>query len=438
MVLAASLVNAANRPIPEVVNVKIFAHPQASTLELLVRLPLAAVKDIQFPTRSDGDTLDLVSLKTMLPGVAKYQIASLFSIEDHNRPLPPAKVTDTRISISADQSFDSYAGALAAFRAADLPADEKVFWQQVWFDMRFVYTLPEGEPRLTMTPQVADLGVRVVTSLTSLDKDGNGRTLLFEGNPGLLYLQPRWTDAIRQFLGHGGRLVFSGANFLLLLFCLAMPFRRHGLFFPVLLAWGAGFILALNLAAAGLTPRAIWFDPLVATVSTLFVLLAALSNVVGRVTPRRRGLLALGAGIAFGFLGAARLGELQQFGAPHVFVSALAFGTGAVAAAAAAVGVLVPASTLLFSYARVEPIERAIVAALAADTAWGWLTVNWTQLRRVPIELRFDATTLPWAMRALAAGVLLGGLLWLFNEWLKSRRFADEELAATATREPIS
>ena len=78
--LFAAVVHAANRPIPEIVNVKAFARPAGRQLERLVRVPLAAVKDVQFPARGTEAYLDLAAVKSMLPGAARYWIASGFDV----------------------------------------------------------------------------------------------------------------------------------------------------------------------------------------------------------------------------------------------------------------------------------------------------------------------------------------------------------------------
>ena len=120
VVVLLPFVNAANRPIPEVVNITVFSRVDAHRLELLVRVPLAAIKDIQFPTRGDGDTLDLPMLKSMLPGAAKYWVARAFDVSDNGQALPVPQVADTRVSISGDQSFDSYRSAASHFSAPPL------------------------------------------------------------------------------------------------------------------------------------------------------------------------------------------------------------------------------------------------------------------------------------------------------------------------------
>ena len=437
VVVLLPFVNAANRPVPEVVNITVFSRIDAHRLELLVRVPLAAIKDIQFPTRGDGDTLDLPMLKSMLPGAARYWVARAFDVSDNRQALPVPQVADTRVSISGDQSFDSYRSAASHFSDPELPADEQLFWQQTWFDIRYLYELPAGEPRVVVTPRVADLGVRVSTRLTTIGAAGPPRTLSFDGDPGPIDLEPHTVDTLTQFLSRGARFVAGSADILLLLFCLVLPFRRYRQSSPVLISFAAALVVALALVAAGATPRTVWFGPLVDVVATICILLAALANIVGRVTPRRRALFGLGAGAVFGCFTAAALEPQLQFGGTHVAVAELAFGAGVVLAVTLVAGLLLPVTVLLFSFARVELLERVIVSALAADTAWSWLVDRWIRFRKVPLEPNFDATMMAPALRTLAVVVLIAGAVWFVNEWLKSLRFADEEVAPRQSQEPV-
>lgn len=425
--LFAAVVHAANRPIPEIVNVKAFARPEGRQLELLVRVPLAAVKDVQFPARGTEGYLDLAAVKSMLPGAARYWIASGFDVFENGTAVARPDVSDTRISISSDQSFDSYKAAVDNLAAPDLPNNEELFWDHVWLDMRLRYPLASDRPVLAIEPKLAGLGVRVLTDMSYVAPDGNVRTFSFEGNPGVIYLDPRWTDAARQFVVRGVRYVATGAVILLFLFCLALPFRRYGDAAPPVIAFAAALLLAVLASLFGLTPDAVWFAPLVATLEAVAILLVAFANIAGRVTPRRRTLFALCAGLVFGFSAAFRLAGALQFGGTHLVVSTLAFYAGLVVALSVAVALLIPVLSFLFSLARIEYIERIIVSALAADTAWGWLGDRWTQLRKIPFQLVFDAGVLAPALRALTVLVLFGGLLWFVNEWLKSLRVAGDE-----------
>ena len=431
--LFVSFVHAANRPVPEVVNVKAFAKEETGRVELLIRVPLAAVKDVQFPTRGDGDTLDLPALKSMLPGAAKYWIAGAFDVFDRGERLAAPEVGDTVIAISSDQSFNSYESALAHFTSPDLPPQEQLFWQQVWFDIRLVYPLKPGEPHISVNPRVADLGVRVFTDLGSIPLNGDRREFSFEGNPGLVYLEPHSLDAVQQFIARGARFVVQSAEFLLLLFCVALPFRRYRHFLPAMVTFSGALTLALLLAMLTVASDTVWFRPLSESLAVVFIFLAACANIAGRVTPRRRALFTLGAGAAFGLLCASYLMGQLQFAGAHAVAAGVTFDAGVLAATGGVVALLIPVLSLLFSFARVEPLERIIVSALAADTSWGWLTDSWAQLRKIPVRPALDAGLLALVLRGLAVLVLIAGVVWFVNEWLKSQRFADEDVAPNRT-----
>jgi hypothetical protein len=120
MCLFAPVSGAAERPIPAAVNIRAFAVEQGDGLDVLVRMPLGAVKNVQFPIRGD-EYLDLAQLRTMLPGIAEHWIARSFEVSNHATVLARPAVMGTRLSISSDASFNSFAGATARFTAADLP-----------------------------------------------------------------------------------------------------------------------------------------------------------------------------------------------------------------------------------------------------------------------------------------------------------------------------
>jgi hypothetical protein len=435
--LAAPLAFAAARAIPEDVTVKIFAQPpvsrqgnqQGNQLEVLVRVPLAAVKDIQMPTKGDAGYLDLDAIKSMLPGAARYWIANCLEVRENGTILKP-EIAAARISATSDQSFNSHQEASGHLNSPDLPADSQVFWDQVWFDIRFVYPLAAEHSDISIRPTLASLGVRVNTDLEYVAPDGGTRDFSFEGDPGLIYLNATWADAAKQFIRHGAAFVITSADFLLFLFCLAFPFRHYRDFIPAVVAFGIALSIALLTATFGLSPDALWFHPLIETLAAVSILLTAFANIGNRVTPRRRALLALAVGFIFGFSCSFDLAAKAQFGGSHIVTSALAFNIGVLVAVVLAVALLIPIVSFLFSFARTENLERIIVSALAADTAWGWLDERWGRLSKIPIQLVFDAGILAVTLRCLAVLVLFGGLLWFVDEWLKSRTFTESEPSA--------
>lgn len=424
---------AATRPLPEDVNVKAFASREDGRLELLVRVPLAAVKDIEFPTRGDEGYLNLTSVKSMLPGAARYWISNCFEVYENGAAEPRPEVQQTRISLSSDQSFESYHDALSHFNSGDLPPETNVLWDQVWLDIHYEYSLRSETSVLSIRPKFAALGVRVLTDMKYVALGGAVRDFSFEGDPGLIHLDARWTDAAKQFLQWGFGFVVRSTDFLLFLFCLALPLRRYREIGPAVTAFVLALSLALLASAAGFAPDPIWFHPMIETLSAIAILLTAFANIASRVTPQRRALLALGFGFIYGFSCAFDFADKVQFGGSHAVFSAIAYNAGVVLAVTCAIAVLVPVLSFLFSFARTERVELIIVSALAADTAWSWLDERWSRLSRVPFHaLVFNAGLLTVTLRCLAVLVLFGGLLWFASGWLESRNFSHGETSSQA------
>jgi uncharacterized membrane protein len=228
----------------------------------------------------------------------------------------------------------------------------------------------------------------------------------------------------------GTRFVRTTAPLLLFLFCLVLPFRRYRLAIPPVVAFVSTLLVGLLASTLGLTVERVWFPPLLAALEVVAILLVAFAIIADRVTPHRRTVFACCAGLIFGSRTALVLEPTLQFGGSHPLVSVLAFCAGAAATLVAAAAITIPVMSYLFSRTRterIERIERIIVSALAADTAWNWLTERWSQLAKIPVGVVFETGAAAMVLRALAGLVLLGGALWFLNEWLKSSRLADTE-----------
>ncbi|HLJ17759.1 MAG TPA: HupE/UreJ family protein [Bryobacteraceae bacterium] len=418
----------ANRPLPEDVIVKGLMQRAPGRLELLVRLPLAAVKDIQFPTRGETGYLDLDAIKSMLPGAAKYWIAGCFELREDGVEDHAPEILQTRVSTSSDPSFRSYQQALAHFDVSDLPPDTEVSPDQMWFDIHFRFTTRSDRSVVELRTKLADLGVRVETDLKYAGLNGEFRDFSFEGDPGLIYLNARPQDALTQFLQSGFRFILTSTDFLIFLLCLALPLRHYRDAFPVVAAFAAALSVTLLACAFGMAPDTLWLRPLIETLSAILILLAAFANIIGNVTPRRRTLFALSAGFVYAFISLFDFSAKAQFGGEHRAISAFSYDIGAVFAMSILVALLVVLSSWMFKFARAARLEMIIVSALAADTAWGWLAERWGRLKMIPIHVVFDASLLALVLRCLSILVLFGGLLWLTDEWLKSRYFPPAEM----------
>jgi hypothetical protein len=389
LVLCAAMVHAASRPIPEVVNLKVFVRLENGSLDLLVRVPLAAVKDIQFPTRGEAGYLDLEALASMLPGAADHWIAGGFEVFDHGEPASRPEVDQPRIATISDQSFDSYQSAIDHLGAPPVAATENLFLDQVWFDMRLRYRVASEQPAIAIDPKVAGWGVRVSTDLEIVDAGRQVRGVTFEGYPGRIYLAPRWTDAGRQFMDRGTRSSAAPRRCCCSCSVSCCRFAGYRPAIPPVVAFVSTLLIGCS--------RRPWDSPLRRCGSRRFSLRSKSGHPPRGVCQHRRS----GDAAPAHSVRVLRRPDLRlehgvgpepmlQFGGSHPLVSVLAFCAGATATLVAAAAIMIPVMSYLFSRARTERIERIIVSALAADTAWGWLTERWSQLAKIPFGVVFE------------------------------------------------
>jgi hypothetical protein len=123
--VAAALVGmlvltAAAHDIPTDVKINAFVRPEGHRLELLIRVPLAAMIEVDFPTRGPG-YLDLSHADEALRHAAKLYLIDNITLYENDVPLPPPRIVDARVSLASDRSFTSYDAARAHVAAQPLP-----------------------------------------------------------------------------------------------------------------------------------------------------------------------------------------------------------------------------------------------------------------------------------------------------------------------------
>ena len=131
----------ASRPLPEDVDISIYANRQPGHLEMQVRVPLAVLRNAQLPTRPGSDSLDLDALEPLLPGLVKYWLSPVFQVLDDGQPVRPE-----------------------ILQAHIMPPDEAL-------EIAFDYPLRSGQPVVAINPKVAQLGLRVSTKQERLGLD---------------------------------------------------------------------------------------------------------------------------------------------------------------------------------------------------------------------------------------------------------------------------
>src|SRR5712691_3760238 len=106
--------------IPNDVTVNAFLRPDGQRLHLLIRVPLKAMREVDFPRRGAG-FLDLARADASLRNAATLWIADNVDLYEGDVRLAHPRVAEARVSLESDKSFASYEQALAHVTGPRLP-----------------------------------------------------------------------------------------------------------------------------------------------------------------------------------------------------------------------------------------------------------------------------------------------------------------------------
>jgi len=410
--------------IPNDVAVQVFLKPKGGTLHLLVRCPLRAIRDVNFPERGPG-YLDIAATEAMMPDAATLWISDFINLYEGKTQLPKPKVVATRLALESDRSFASYETAAAHVIGPMLPADTNVVWNQTFLDVMFEYPIASDRSEFSIEPKLARLGLRVVTALRFLPPGGAVRAFEFVGDPGLVRLDPRWYQASARFVELGFFHILDGTDHLLFLFCLVIPFRKFRALIPIVTSFTVAHSITLIASAYDLAPSALWFPPLIETGIAISILYMALENIVGTSNVHRRWMITFGFGLVHGFGFSFALRETMQFAGTHMLASLLSFNVGVELGQLLVLLIMIPALDFLFRYVVVERMGTIILSALVAHTAWHWMMDRWAVLRQFHVPwpaftMEFAATLMRWLMVIVA----MAGVIWFLRS--RSKRLAPE------------
>ncbi|HJR71817.1 MAG TPA: HupE/UreJ family protein [Gammaproteobacteria bacterium] len=364
--------------IPSDVTVHMLVRPEADRVRLLVRAPLEAMQDIVFPTFGLG-FLDIPRADRQLRDAAQLWLADNVELYEGERRLP-LTIVAVRAAIPSDRSFDDYNAALAHFAAPPLRAEIELVWQQALLDVWFEAPIESPSSLFSLRPRLERLGLRVVNAVRFTSANGVERVYQIEGDAGLVPLDPRWHQALLRFLVLGFTHILDGADHLLFLLCLVVPFRRElRALVLIVTAFTVGHSVTLIGSAYGLAPTELWFPPLVETLIALSIFYMAAENVVA---PNRgaRWAIALGFGLVHGFGFSFALQNTLQFAGEHVLTSLLSFNVGIELGQLLVLVLLVPALNVVFRYVN-ERVGGIVLAVIVGHTAWHWLAERFAALR---------------------------------------------------------
>jgi hypothetical protein len=406
--------------IPADVVVQAYLKPDGQRLRLILRVPLATLRDIQFPTRGPG-FLQLFRADPFLRDGTKMWLADSVALYEGGRRLDPPSIVAVQVSLPWDRSFASYDEAVAHITGPPLPPETELVWNQGLLDVILEYAIASDRSEFSIRPEFARLGLRVATVLRFLPPGGALRAFEYLGDPGLIRLDPRWHHAALQFTRLGFGHILEGIDHLLFLFCLVIPFRRIGQLVLIVTSFTVAHSVTLIASAFGAAPDALWFPPLIETLIAMSIVYMALENIIGATNIQRRWVITFLFGLVHGFGFSFALRETLQFAGSHLLTSLLAFNAGVELGQLLVLAILIPLLHAAFRFVMAERIGTVVLSALVAHTAWHWM------IERGDVLMRFDwtapgAPTLARALRWLMAAVIVAGVAWLARDVVQKRR----------------
>jgi hypothetical protein len=421
LLAAAALLFAPPSPAHDVAGdqrVHAFVRAEGDRLQVVLRVPLELLLNIDLPKRGNG-YLDLARVDDAFPRALRAAAKDIEFFED-GRPLSPRRA-DARIALPSDKSFETFEQARAAVRGAPLPVATDVFWNQGYFDAAFEYAIASPSSAFAVDFHVAPgLRERLRLDLRYVMPSGDVRAFDLATGTGRVPLDPRWFQAASTFVQSGFLHILGGADHLLFLLCLVVPFRRIGWsLVGVVTAFTVAHSVTLTAAAFGIVPRAEWFPPLVETLIAASILYLAIENVL-RPNLRWRWVLTAAFGLVHGFGFSFGLANELQFVGSHLVLSLLAFNVGIELGQLLVLALAWP--LLMWAIAHVEHGERLVVAVLSgfvAHSAWHWLTERFEALSRTQGP-QIDAGAWP----QLVSGLLVALAVVLVIRALQKRRVA--------------
>jgi HupE / UreJ protein len=416
--LAGAIVVSAHE-IPSDVRVQIFVAPHADRLRVVVRAPIAAMNELDWPT--SGVALDVARAEAVLRQAATEWIGGRIDVYEDDRRLEPRLLVAVRPSPPSDTSFDGYDRATTHAMEPIAP-DTGIPLSQALLDVVFEYRIQSDRSRFGIATRFDKAGVRSLTVLRFLPASGGERAFAIHDEPGVVPLDPRWSQAAWRFVGGGFFHILDGIDHLLFLLCLVIPFRRIAPLVPVVTAFTVAHSITLIASAYDMAPGALWFPPLVELLIAVSIVYMALENIVSPQV-RRRWMMAFGFGLVHGFGFSFALREELQFAGEHLLTSLLSFNLGVEAGQLLVLVAAVPALNLLFRSIAAERALAIVISALVAHTGWHWMLDRGALLSRYRFEwpvfdAAFFALSVRWLM--LAVGVAAGA--WLLFGVLGRRR----------------
>jgi HupE / UreJ protein len=406
--------------------VLLFVKPQNDQLVVLVRVPLEAMSEVQFPVRGPG-YLDFAKADTAIADAAQMYLTQSLQFFEAGDAIPHGTLVKTRVSLPSDKSFVDFATAFAHIQSPILNNDVDLYWKQASLDAMFYFPISNANARFSVQPYLNRIAMETHTVLHFVLPSNEERVFSFVGDPGQIELDPSWWRAAWRFVDLGFVHILEGIDHVLFLLCLVIPTRTVRALIPAITAFTVAHSITLISSAFGVVPTATWFAPLIEMLIALSVFYMACENILGVQAPRRW-LIVFVFGLIHGFGFSFILADRMQFAGDHLIGALLAFNLGVELGQLVVLMVAAPILHWLYEWIRRntpavsvafngDRIGVMLMSTLVAHTAWHWCTDRGEQLlqfqwKSPTLDAAFFAATLRWGM------LLVGSFaaMWLLNE----------------------
>jgi hypothetical protein len=407
--------------IPNDVVINSFVRPDGSELDLLLRVPMSAMRDVNFPVFGPG-YLDIESAGQASRDAAEIWLANFVTLYEDDEPLATWEIVATRIASPSDRSFTDFDSALALIGSQPLPNARELYREQALLDVHIRYRIGSATARFAIEPEFARLGMRTTTVLRFLPPGKNERVFELTGDPGIVQLDPRWHQAFFRFVVTGIEHILDGIDHLLFILCLIVPFRRLRPLVVIVTSFTVAHSITLLSSAFGFVPRSGWFPPLIETLIAASIVYMAIENIVGGRL-ERRWLIAFGFGLVHGFGFSFALSQTLQFAGSHLLTSLFAFNIGVEIGQLLVILIALPIINYLFRTRRAEKVGTVILSALLAHSGWHWMidraaALNQYSFQWPAIDVAFLAASLRVLMFVLIVGLVLWGMHSIYTRLL--------------------
>jgi hypothetical protein len=381
---------------------------------MVVRVPLESMRDVAWPLRGPG-YLQLTRLDTLLRDAAYLWIASQVTLYEGDARLEGGRIKGARVSLPSDRSFESFDAALAHVRDVPLDSAVDIAPQQAMLDVAIEFPIASDTARFSFQSELARLGVRTTTVLHFLSPGHGERVFQYNGDPGLVRLDPRWHQAALSFIKLGFEHILDGIDHLLFVLCLVIPVRRLRPLVAIVTSFTIAHSITLIASAKGFAPTALWFPPLIELLIAVSIVYMAFENIVG-ARVERRWIIAFGFGLVHGFGFSFALRESLQFAGSHLLTSLLTFNIGVELGQILVLLVALPLLGLLYRHVVGIRMGTILLSAIVAHTAWHWMLDRGAAVSQYDFQFPpLDAAFALSAMRFLMFALIVGAVVWLLS-----------------------